>query len=243
MQWSAVHHPSLSTYIATLNRVSMSLHITTAPHGPPPLVPGKRQQKGESSHSKHSIIDQQTCLEAWNWYTSARIAYDPDIALSLVKYQTLMAMLFRQYTPKACIEYDCLFHQAAGQDAYLPWDCLNNQIFVHTFTPAHAHPWGLWPNFPLSWCHTAVNCKEITPFVSTVPSQLLPISHRPPHSGICPAAGRRPPTTHIPPWPTTKTNSFQQCHPWCIRHWNLQAIQCQANTNPSLTPRQQDRKQ
>ena len=30
-------------------------------------------------------------------------------------------------------------HQAAGQDAYLPWDRLNNQIFVYTFTPAHAH--------------------------------------------------------------------------------------------------------
>ena len=59
--------------------------------------------------------------------------------LNLVKYQTLMAMLFRQFTPKACIKYDHLFRQAAGRDAYLSWDCLNNQIFVYTFTPAHAH--------------------------------------------------------------------------------------------------------
>ena len=73
---------------------------------PPPLVPGKQQQRGESSHIKRSITNQQTWLEAWNWYASARIGYDPDIALSLMKYQTLMAMLFRQYTPKACIEYD-----------------------------------------------------------------------------------------------------------------------------------------
>ena len=65
----------------------------------------------------------------------ACIKYDQ----SLVKYQTLMAMLFRRFTPKSCIEYDCLFRQAAGQDAYLSWDCLNNQIFVYTFTPAHAH--------------------------------------------------------------------------------------------------------
>ena len=72
-------------------------------------------------HNMRSITDQQTWLEAWNRYASARIAYDPDIALSLVKYQTLMAMLFRQFTPpKACIEYNHLFRQAAGQDPYLP---------------------------------------------------------------------------------------------------------------------------
>ena len=109
------------------------------PMDPPSLLPGMQQHKGKSSRSMRSITDQQTWLEAWNRYASARIAYDPDIALSLVKYQTLMAMLFRQFTPKACIEYDRLFRQAAGQDAYLPWDCLNNQIFVYTFTPAHAH--------------------------------------------------------------------------------------------------------
>ena len=97
-----------------------------------------RQRRGKSSHSMCSITDQQTWLEAWNQYASARIAYDADIALSLVKYQTLMEMLFRQFTPKACIEYHHLFHQAAGRDAYLPWDCLNNQIFVYTFTPPHA---------------------------------------------------------------------------------------------------------
>ena len=85
------------------------------PMDPPLLVPGKQQQRGESSHIKRSITNQQTWLEAWNWYASARIGYDPDIALSLMKYQTLMAMLFRQYTPKACIEYDRLFRQAAGE--------------------------------------------------------------------------------------------------------------------------------
>ena len=109
------------------------------PMDPPPLVPSERQRREKLSHSMRSITDQQTWLEAWNRYASARIAYDPDIALSLVKYQTLMAMLFRQYTPRACIEYNRLFHQAAGQDAYLPWDHLNSQFFVYTFTPARAH--------------------------------------------------------------------------------------------------------
>ena len=108
------------------------------PMDPPLLVPGMRQRRVESSRSMRSITDQQTWLEAWNRYASARIAYDPDIALSLVKYQTLMAMLFRQFTPRACIEYDRLFRQAAGRDACLPWDCLNNQIFVYTFTPPHS---------------------------------------------------------------------------------------------------------
>ena len=102
------------------------------------IVPGMRQQRGKSNRSRCSITDEQTWLEAWNRYALARIAYDPDIALSLVKYQTLMAMLFRQFTPKASIEYDRLFRQAAGRDAYLPWDCLNNQIFMYTFTPPHA---------------------------------------------------------------------------------------------------------
>ena len=32
----------------------------------PPLVPGKRQRKEKSSHSIHSIMDQQIWLEAWN---------------------------------------------------------------------------------------------------------------------------------------------------------------------------------
>ena len=144
------------------------------PMDPPPLVPGKQQQRGESSHSMRSFTDQQTWLEAWNRYASARIAYDPDIALSLVKYQTLMAMLFRQFTPKASIEYDRLFCQAAGQDAYLPWDCLNNQIFVYTFTPAHAHtpevrdqtsPFAM----PSSSQFKIDSSNGITPFVSTIP--------------------------------------------------------------------------
>ena len=44
------------------------------PMDPPPLVPGMRQQRGKSSRSMHAITDQQTWLEAWNRYSSARIA-------------------------------------------------------------------------------------------------------------------------------------------------------------------------
>ena len=142
------------------------------PMDPPPLVPGKQQWREESSHSKRSITDQQIWLEAWNRYASSRIAYDPDIALSLVKCQTLMAMLFRQYTPKGCIEYDRLFRQAAGQDAYLPWDSLNNQIFVYKFTPAHAHTPDVRDHTPFLMpysCQIKIgSSNEITPFVSTV---------------------------------------------------------------------------
>ena len=154
-----------------------------------------------------SIIDQQTWLEEWNRYASARIAYDPDIALSLVKYQTLMAMLFRQFTPKACIEYDRLFRQAAGRDAYLSWDCLNNQIFVYTFTPAHAHTPEVRDQ--TSACRDAIQ----------QPTQ----DHQ--FQRDQSAAGWRTPTTRILPWPTTKTNCFQQCHPRRIQDRNLQAVQ------------------
>ena len=185
---------------------------------PSSLVPGKQKRRGKSSRSMRSITDQQTWLEAWNWYASARIAYDPDIALSLVKYQTFMAMLCRQFTPKACIEYDHLFRQAAGQDAYLPWDCLNNQIFVYTFTPLHAP--------------TTEVRDQTFPFCDTIQQQTKDRQFQRDHGFRLDRSVRsdrpfrtdhptrdsgqqlaRISTTRIPPWPTTKTNCFQQCHP------------------------------
>ena len=159
-----------------------------------------------------SITDQQTWLEAWNWYASAWIAYDPDIALSLVKDQTLMAMLFRQFTP--CIEYDHLFRQDVGQDAYLPWDCLNNQIFMHTLTPAHAQ--------------TPEVHDQTSPFRNAIQQLTQDRQFQRDHSFRLDRSVRSdrpfrtdrpawdsgqqlagdPLTTRIPPWPTTKTNRF-----------------------------------
>ena len=40
----------------------------------------------------------------------------------------------------------------------------------------------------------------------------------------------RLPTTCIPLWSTTKTNHFQQCHPWRIRQQNLQVLQRRERT-------------
>ena len=80
----------------------------------PLLVPGKQQWREKSNHCMHSITDHQTWLEAWNQYTSARIVYDSDIALSMVRYKTFMVMLFRKYTPRVCSEYELLFRYAAG---------------------------------------------------------------------------------------------------------------------------------
>ena len=127
------------------------------------------------------ITDQQTWLEAWNQYAAARIVYDPDITLSLVKYQTLMAMLFRQFTPKTCIEYNCLFRQAAGQDAYLPWNRLNKSnphVYLHLSACTQHTPKVRDQTFPFAMPSSSQlkinSSNRITPFVAIVLDPWLP---------------------------------------------------------------------
>ena len=126
-----------------------------------------------------------------------------------------MAMLFKQFTPKECIEYDRLFRQAAGQDAYLPWDCLNNQIFVYTFTSAHAHTFEVRDQtFPFrdaiqlstehrqfqqdhSFCLDCSVCSDC-PFCTNCPfqdsGQLRPETAHQSHPGLAHHQGQQLPT-------------------------------------------------
>ena len=123
-------------------------------------------------------------------------------------------MLFRQFTPKACIEYDRLFHQAAEQDAYLPWDCLNNQIFTYNFNPSHAHPpplrfmTKLRPfTMPSSSQLKIGSSNGITPFVSTVPFAVTAFFR---DSGQQLAVDDPPLAFRLGPY---QVNRFQLCHP------------------------------
>ena len=102
----------------------------------PPFAAAKSHKKGKASRRR--IVDQGTWLEAWNRFLCARLAHDPSVALELAKYQTTMCMLFTQYAPVACIEYDDLFRQSASQDQSLRWDSLKDDIFLWALTrPTH----------------------------------------------------------------------------------------------------------
>ena len=102
----------------------------------PPFAAAKSHKKGKASRRR--IVDQGTWLEAWNRFLCARLAHDPSAALELAKYQTTMCMLFTQYAPVACIEYDDLFRQSASQDQSLRWDSLKDDIFLWALTrPTH----------------------------------------------------------------------------------------------------------
>ena len=141
-----------------------------------------------------------------------------------------MAMLFRQFTPKACIEYNRLFHQAAGQDAYLhgiAWTirslCIPSP--QHMYTPRKSvtklRPFVMPSSIQLK----IDSSNRITPFVSIVPFAVTaPFALTTPFGTLASSWPENAHHSH-PPWPTTKTNCFQQCHPRCLRHRNLQAVQ------------------
>ena len=111
------------------------------PPGNSPPFAAARQQRHRHQSSDRTVRDCGTWLQAWNRYLCTRVAYDPTMALELVKYQTLVCMLFTHYAPLACVEYDRLFRQAAAQDTSIRWDCLKEDIFVWALTlPSHTHP-------------------------------------------------------------------------------------------------------
>ena len=66
-----------------------------------------------------------------------RLAYDLSMALELVKYQTIMVMLFTNHSPARCLEYDSLFRQAAAHDPTLRWDTIKEDIYVWAITQRH----------------------------------------------------------------------------------------------------------
>jgi len=59
-----------------------------------------------------------------------RLAYNLSMALKLVKYQTIMVMLFASHSPASCLEYDCLFRQTAARDSTLHWDTIKEDIIM-----------------------------------------------------------------------------------------------------------------
>ena len=98
-----------------------------------------RRRRRSTTHP--TIQDRNTWLEAWNQFLGARLSHDPSLALELVKYQTILTMLFKNYAAAACLEYDRLFRQAAARDTSIRWDTLKEDIFVWALTlPTHAHP-------------------------------------------------------------------------------------------------------
>ena len=86
------------------------------PMDPPPLVPSEWQRREKLSHSMCSIMDQQTWLEAWNRYASARIAYDPDMCMSWGKgiHKDLIVQAIRW---QVCILPSSLAEQAVVLNA------------------------------------------------------------------------------------------------------------------------------
>ena len=112
-----------------------------APTDAPPLAGTTPPARRKRSTTHRKVQDSATWFEAWNQYLGTRVAHDPVLALPLIKYQTLMSMLFVHYPPAACIEYDRLFRQTAATDHSTHWDRLKEDIFVWALTrPAHTQP-------------------------------------------------------------------------------------------------------
>ena len=61
----------------------------------PPL----KLAKGKSKLSNRHIVDLASWLKSWNRYMCVRLACDLSMALELVKYQTIMVMLFANHYP------------------------------------------------------------------------------------------------------------------------------------------------
>ena len=96
--------------------------------------PTPKVGKGNAKWSKWHVVDLPSWLEAWNRYICITLAYDRSMALKLVKYQTIMVMLFANQSPARCLEYDSLFHQAAARDPTLRWDTIKEDIYVWAIT-------------------------------------------------------------------------------------------------------------
>ena len=96
-----------------------------------------KPSKGKAKQSKSHVVDLPSWLEAWNRYICVRVAYDCSMALELVKYQTIMVMLFANNPPAHCLNYDSLFRQAASRDPTLRWDTIKEDIYVSAIEHYH----------------------------------------------------------------------------------------------------------
>ena len=104
---------------------------------PQNVPPTPKVGKGNAKWSKRHVVDLPSWLEAWNQYICVRLAYDLSMALELVKYQTIMVMLFANHSPACCLEYDSLFRQATARDPTLRWDTIKEDIYVWAITQRH----------------------------------------------------------------------------------------------------------
>ena len=95
--------------------------------------------QAHQSRDGWKVSDLASWLEAWNRDICSHLNAHPALTLELVKYQTLVAMLFAHYPAAACLRYDRLFWQAASQDASILWDALREDIYVWSFT-RHSSP-------------------------------------------------------------------------------------------------------
>ena len=59
------------------------------------------------------------------------------MALELIKYQTIMVMLFTNHSPALCLEYESLFRQAAARDPTLHWDTIKEDIYAWAIMQCH----------------------------------------------------------------------------------------------------------
>ena len=103
------------------------------PHTPPLSMFNQKSAKKRNTE-KRQVVDLNSWLEAWNRYATCRIASDPAMALELVKYQTVVSLLFARYPAASVIEYDCLFRQAAARDRTMRWDSPKEDIYVWALT-------------------------------------------------------------------------------------------------------------
>ena len=98
-------------------------------------IPDKRHDKHPSKRSGKVVSDLASWLEAWNRYVGGTIALHPSRALDMLKYQTLITTVFRDYPPDACLDYDRRFRQLAAKDKTLAWNKYKEDIFVWCFSP------------------------------------------------------------------------------------------------------------
>ena len=87
------------------------------------------------------------------------------MALELVKYQTVMCLLFARYPAVSVIEYDRLFCQAAARDRTMHWDCPKEDIYVWALTQSHD---GARPHTGLS-NHSSSATSSSLPFRERAP--------------------------------------------------------------------------
>ena len=143
-RWSSsTSAPSVSCAPPVPSRLRRKIHrgefvefvkLLTPTHTPP-LFQSIMKQKHKHKEAKRVMTDLATWLEAWNRFLCCHLSYFPTTALEMVKYQTLLVMLF---PPQHCLEYNRLFRQTPAQDPALRWDAIKEDIYVWAITKTPA---------------------------------------------------------------------------------------------------------